>query len=87
MVVCRLFSTIANCTTRREIIDHAITLQLYYRFFFCCQEFGQYRIDVDNLIAEKNDLGESFLHQSFPTDMDGMLDASSHKVFHYLVGI
>ena len=37
---------------------------VFLSFFIVFQEFRQYRTDVDNLIAENNDMGESFLSQS-----------------------
>ena len=51
----------------------------------CChgQEFSQYRTDVENLVAEKNDLSLSFLHDSLPSDQDDDTSkASSNQVFH-----
>lgn len=61
---------------------------LYKWFLFfppCCheQELSQYRTDVENLVAEKNDLSLSFLHHSLPSDQDDdMCKALSNQVFH-----
>ena len=49
------------------------------------QEFQRYRQDIDLLIEEKNDLGESFLsQQSFQSDRfsDSMSEKSSHVVIY-----
>lgn len=44
---------------------------VFLSFFIVFQEFRQYRTDVDNLIAENNDMGESFLSQSLnDSEMD-----------------
>lgn len=38
---------------------------------------------MDNLVAEKNDLSQSFLHHSFPSDQDDeMSKTTSNKVFY-----
>lgn len=49
---------------------------------FLQQEFDQYRRDVDLLIEEKTDLGESFLNlqQSRESERLSVLEDSSHKV-------
>lgn len=49
---------------------------------FLQQEFDQYRRDVDLLIEEKTDLGESFLNlqQSRESERLSVLEDSSHEV-------
>lgn len=44
------------------------------------QEFQQYRQDIDLLIEEKNDLGQSFLSQQSDRLSDSMSEKSSHVV-------
>ena len=46
--------------------------------FYPLQVLRQYQIDLENLLRENNDLGESFLQQSFPSHLDKMLDTSSN---------
>lgn len=47
-------------------------------------ELSQYRTDVENLVAEKNNLSLSFLHHSLPSDQDDdMSKALSNQRLHH----
>ena len=63
-------------------LNHNICMILVFlSFFIVFQEFREYRTDVDNLITEKNDMGESFLSESLnDSEMAGLSDRSSQKV-------